>query len=134
MNVCSLCICHRYLRKVDCSSFVMCPLLVLPLPRAFLQRLLTILTRRMRQALCVTNQSIFLNDVFGIYYDNYAEIILFVVVFPRNEGKSNPRLFECNDQCSRLFFEVGHLSVCKESKRVWVPNKFYSHLVLSQLY
>jgi hypothetical protein len=26
---------HRYLRKVDCSSFVMCPLLVLPLRRAF---------------------------------------------------------------------------------------------------
>ncbi len=36
---------HRYLRKVDCSSFVMCPLLVLALPGVFLLRPLTVPTR-----------------------------------------------------------------------------------------
>jgi hypothetical protein len=37
------------LRKVDCSSFVLCLLLVLPLPRAFLWQPLTVLTRQTRQ-------------------------------------------------------------------------------------
>ncbi len=50
---------HRYLRKVDCSSFVMCQLLALPLPRAFLRQQLTVLTRQARQAVHAINQSIF---------------------------------------------------------------------------
>jgi hypothetical protein len=49
---------HRYLRKVDCSSFVMCTLLALPLPRAFLQQPLTVLTRQTRQVVISINQSI----------------------------------------------------------------------------
>jgi hypothetical protein len=41
----------------------MCPLLVLPLPRAFLWRPLTVLTRHTRQAIRAIKQSIFL-DVY----------------------------------------------------------------------
>jgi hypothetical protein len=41
---------HRYIRKIDCSSLVMFPLIVLPHPRAFLWRPLTVLTRQTRQA------------------------------------------------------------------------------------
>jgi hypothetical protein len=37
---------HRYLRKIDCSSFVMCLLLALVLPRIFLQQTQT---RQIRQ-------------------------------------------------------------------------------------
>ncbi len=50
---------HRYLRKVDCSSFVMCPLLPLALPRIFLQQPLTVLTRQTSQVVHAINQSIF---------------------------------------------------------------------------
>jgi hypothetical protein len=32
------------------------------------------------------------------------------------------------------FNEVGHLPVCKQSKRGWKPSKCYSHIVMSQLY
>jgi hypothetical protein len=39
---------HRYPRKVDCSSFVMCPQLLLALPRVFLWQPLTVLTRQTR--------------------------------------------------------------------------------------
>ncbi len=45
--------------KVDGSGFVMCLLLALGLPRAFLQQPLTVLTRQTRQAVCAINQSIF---------------------------------------------------------------------------
>jgi hypothetical protein len=38
----------------------MCPLLVLPLPRVFLQRPLSVLTRQTRQVVRAINQSIFL--------------------------------------------------------------------------
>jgi hypothetical protein len=41
----------------DCSSFVMCPLQVLPLPRAFLQQPQTVPTRQVVRAI---NQSILL--------------------------------------------------------------------------
>ncbi len=51
---------HRYLRKVDCSSFFMCLLPVLPLPRAFMLQPQTVLNRQTRQAVCAINQSIFL--------------------------------------------------------------------------
>ncbi len=50
---------HRYLRKVDCSSFVMCPLLVLPFQRAFLRQPLAALTRQTMQAVSAINQPIF---------------------------------------------------------------------------
>jgi hypothetical protein len=40
---------HR-LRKVDCSSFVLCLLQVLSLPRAFLRQPLTVLTRQTKHA------------------------------------------------------------------------------------
>jgi hypothetical protein len=50
---------HMYLRKVDCSSFGMCPLQALALPRVFLWRLLTVLTRQTRQVVRAINQSIF---------------------------------------------------------------------------
>jgi hypothetical protein len=50
---------HMYLRKVDCLSFGMCPLQALALPRVFLWRLLTALTRQTRQAVRAINQSIF---------------------------------------------------------------------------
>jgi hypothetical protein len=48
---------HIYLRKVDCSSFVMCLLLALALPRVFLQQQLTVLTRQTRQAVFTNKQS-----------------------------------------------------------------------------
>ncbi len=51
---------HRYLWKVDCSSFAMCLLLVLPLPRAFLRWPLRALIRQTRWAVCAINQSIFI--------------------------------------------------------------------------
>jgi hypothetical protein len=56
---------HRYLRKSDCSSFVMCLLLALPLPKAFLWQPLTELTKQTRQAIHAFNQSIFLRFVPG---------------------------------------------------------------------
>jgi hypothetical protein len=56
---------HRYLRKVDCSSFVLCLLPALALPRVFLRQPLNVLTRQTRQAVCVINQSIFKYDVYG---------------------------------------------------------------------
>jgi hypothetical protein len=49
---------HRYLRKVDCSSFVICLIQTLPLSRAFLWRPLTELTGQAKQAVCAINQSI----------------------------------------------------------------------------
>jgi hypothetical protein len=49
----------RYLRKVDCSSFVLCLLLALPLPSAYLQQPLRVVTRQTRQAEHAINQSIF---------------------------------------------------------------------------
>jgi len=58
---------HRYLKKEDCSSFVMCPLLVLPILRAFLQRPLTVLTKQTRQA---TDQSIFLRCLCKETHEN----------------------------------------------------------------
>jgi hypothetical protein len=70
----SLWVMHRLLRKIDwtvahtiniwwkadCSSFVMCPILVLHLPRAFLRQLLIVLTIQTRKAVHTINQSIFL--------------------------------------------------------------------------
>ncbi len=50
---------HRYLRKVDCSSFVLCWLLPLALPKVFLQQPLTVLTGQTRQAVYAIKQSIF---------------------------------------------------------------------------
>jgi hypothetical protein len=32
------------------------------------------------------------------------------------------------------FNKVGHLLVCKQSKRGWEPQIFYSYFVMSQLY
>ena len=53
---------HRYLKNIDCSSFVMCPLLAPHLQRHFwlfwLQPI-TVLMRQTRQAVCAINQSIF---------------------------------------------------------------------------
>ncbi len=51
---------YRYLKKSSLLMFVMCWLLALPFPVAFLQWPLTILTREMRQAVHTINQSIFL--------------------------------------------------------------------------
>ncbi len=51
---------HRYIRKADCSSFVMCLLLALALLRVFLLWPLTVLIRPTRQAVCAIKQS-FLN-------------------------------------------------------------------------
>ncbi len=51
---------HRYLKKSRFREIVMCWLLVLPFPRAFLQWPLTVLTRETRQAVHAINQSIFL--------------------------------------------------------------------------
>jgi hypothetical protein len=51
---------HRYLRKVDWSSFVMCPLLALALAKAFLQWPQTTLTRQTRQVVHAINRSIFI--------------------------------------------------------------------------
>jgi len=45
------------LRNVDCSSFVMCLLLAMPLPRAFLWQPLAVLTRQIKQAVHAINQS-----------------------------------------------------------------------------
>jgi hypothetical protein len=50
----------------------MCLLLELPLPRPFLLRLLTVLTRQTRQAVDPINQSIFL-DIYG-YDTNRAKV------------------------------------------------------------
>ncbi len=50
-----ICCHHRYLKKSRLR-----PLLVLPLPRAFLQQPLTVLTIKTRQAIRAINQSIFL--------------------------------------------------------------------------
>ncbi len=47
-------------RNVDCSSIVMCPIIALPLPRAFLWQPLTVMTRTTRQAVHAIDQSIFL--------------------------------------------------------------------------
>ncbi len=43
---------HRYLKKIRLLKFVVCRLLALPFPRAFLQLPLTVLTRETRQAVC----------------------------------------------------------------------------------
>ncbi len=55
---------HRYIKNIDCSSFVLCVLLAPHLPRAFffflLQPLTTVPTRQTRQAVRAINQSIFL--------------------------------------------------------------------------
>ncbi len=51
---------HRYLRKVDCSNFVMCLLLALALNIVFLLRPLTELTRQTRQAVHAIKESNFL--------------------------------------------------------------------------
>ncbi len=48
--------------NLDCSSFVMCPLLVLPLKRAFLHQPLTVLTKQTRQAVLITLSFL---DVYG---------------------------------------------------------------------
>ena len=53
------CAVHRYLRKVDWSSFFTCPLLALPLPKAFLQWPPTVLTRYARHSVIAIIQSIF---------------------------------------------------------------------------
>ncbi len=52
---------HRYLRKVDCSSFVKSPPLALALPRVFLQWPLRVQTRQTRQAIRAFKQYFFLN-------------------------------------------------------------------------
>jgi hypothetical protein len=59
---------HMYLRKVDCSSFGMCPLQALALPRVFLWQPLTVLTRQTRQAVRAINQSIFVYNVYLVGY------------------------------------------------------------------
>jgi len=55
---------HRYLKNLDYSSFVMCPLLALSHPRLFLASFIavpqTVLMRQTQQAVCAINQSIFL--------------------------------------------------------------------------
>jgi len=50
---------HRYLRKVDCSCFVMQPLLAPALSRVFLQQSLTVLNSQTGQAVHVINKAIF---------------------------------------------------------------------------
>jgi hypothetical protein len=56
---------HRYLKNIDCSSFVMCLLLAPHLPRHFwllffLVRPLTVLMKKTRQAVCTIKQPILL--------------------------------------------------------------------------
>ncbi len=60
---------HRYPSKGG-SGFVMCLLLALGLPRAFLQQPLTVLTRQIRQVVRANNQSIFnmMSMVLGIHF------------------------------------------------------------------
>jgi hypothetical protein len=55
--------------NLDCSSFVMCPLLALPLSRAFYRLPLTVLTRQTRHAVNAINQSVFLRCLWpGVQY------------------------------------------------------------------
>ncbi len=54
----------KYLRKVVCSSFVMCMLLTLPLRKAFLQQPPTVLTRQTRQSVHAISHSIFLRSLW----------------------------------------------------------------------
>jgi hypothetical protein len=59
---------HRYLKNIDCLSFVMCPQQAPHLPRAFLAFLLqplTVLIRQTRQVVCASNQSIFLRCLWS---------------------------------------------------------------------
>ncbi len=51
---------NRYLKKSRLLKFVMCQLLALPFPGAFLQWPLTVLSRETRQAVRAINQSIYL--------------------------------------------------------------------------
>jgi hypothetical protein len=51
---------NRYLKKSRLLKFVMCWLLALPFPEAFLQWPLTVLTRETKQAVRAINQSIYL--------------------------------------------------------------------------
>jgi hypothetical protein len=75
---------HRYLRKAECSSFIMCLLLVLPLPRVFLQEPQTVLTRQSRQAVCAINQSIFnMMSMARWQYHAIDKLVCFVNVFQR---------------------------------------------------
>ncbi len=71
---------HRYLKNIGCFSFVMCPLLVPHLPRAFsssfLLRSLTVLIRQTRQVVRAINQSIFLRCL----WINTIEIVVISMV------------------------------------------------------
>ncbi len=55
-----LCSNHRYLKKVDYSSFVLCPQAALALPRDYFWQPETVLTRQTREAVSAINQSIFI--------------------------------------------------------------------------
>ncbi len=57
---------HRYLKKSRLLKFVMCRLLVLPFPGAFLQQPLTVLTKQTRQAVhAIKLISLSFLDVYG---------------------------------------------------------------------
>ncbi len=80
---------HRYLKNIDCSSFVMCQLLASHLPRHFwlfkiffwLQPI-TVLKRQTRQAAHAINQSILLRWLwFGV------PTIVYIFFIARQENK-----------------------------------------------
>jgi hypothetical protein len=75
---------HRYLRNLDCSSFVMCLLLALALPRVLLQQPLTVLTRQTMQAVHAIYQSIFymMSMICGIkhVYNSVAVAVTFIII------------------------------------------------------
>ncbi len=50
--------------NMDCSCFVMCLLIALPLPRAFLRQPQTVLKRQTRKGVYAINKSIFLRCLF----------------------------------------------------------------------
>jgi hypothetical protein len=76
--------CRRYLRKVDCSSFAMHPLLVLPLTRAFLQWQLTVLTTQTRWVVCAISLSFL--DVYAKKHTRTTTKNWSVVLFHSLEG------------------------------------------------
>ncbi len=98
---------HRYLRKVDCSSFVMCPLLQLALPRIFLQQPLTVLIRQTSQVVRAINQSI-LNMMSMDCTHRYIREVDILVHEKPTSTKQDP-LYK---QGSRLTWQVCWVNRC----------------------
>ncbi len=65
---------HRYVRKVDYSSFVMPLLLVFALPRVFLWQPQIVTTRQTWQAIRAINQSIFIMSMGQSYHSNVVQM------------------------------------------------------------